>query len=152
MAVRRSLHYDLSRDITARARSVLNDERLTESVRKPLSEKACEDVGRAASGKADDDTYRTRGISLRDGDWRCGRTDGSTRCQMKEFTTRESHCYSCCITKWQLRLSSLRQLDNYASRRIDVCLWRVADIRKHSNDVRFRGEADMPFGVTNVRF
>src|SRR5215831_4674343 len=58
--------YDrLRADIAASAWPVLDNEWLAEALRQPLAHQACEDVGRAASGKGDDHAHRPRRIRLR---------------------------------------------------------------------------------------
>src|SRR5215831_17969875 len=58
-------HDGLRGDISAGARSVLDDKLLAEPLRQPLADQARDDVGAAAGGKADDDAHRPRRISLR---------------------------------------------------------------------------------------
>jgi hypothetical protein len=66
-------------DLPLSARPVLDDERLAETLRQPLTNQAREDVGRAASGKADQHAHRPRRIGLRPGDARQRRQRGSAR-------------------------------------------------------------------------
>ena len=54
MAVGGRLHDCLGGDIAAGARTVLDNEWLAEPLRQPLADQARNDVGDAASGKADD--------------------------------------------------------------------------------------------------
>src|SRR5215471_15312803 len=79
--------YDrLRADIAAGARPVLDHELLAEPLRQPLTDQAGDNVDRSASGKADDDADRPRGIGLRPRDPRHGRERGSTRCQMQKIS------------------------------------------------------------------
>src|SRR5215471_358928 len=55
------------------------------------SDKACEDVGRPASGKADNDAHRPRWIGLRPRNSRDGRERGSACGQMQEFAAGKFH-------------------------------------------------------------
>jgi hypothetical protein len=55
MAVRGRAHDRLGGDIAAGARSVFNNERLTEPFRQRLADQPCNDVDVVASGEADDD-------------------------------------------------------------------------------------------------
>jgi len=55
------------------------------------SDKACEDVGRPASGKADNDAHRPRWIGLRPRNSRDGRERGSAGGQMQEFAAGKFH-------------------------------------------------------------
>jgi hypothetical protein len=56
-----------------------------------LRNQACDDVGRPAGGKADNDAHRPRRISLREGEARRGRERGSARSQMQEFAAGKFH-------------------------------------------------------------
>jgi hypothetical protein len=78
VAVRWCLHDRLGADIAAATRPVLNDEWLAQALRQPLTHQACEDVGRPARGKADNDAHRPRWIGLRPGEARQNRQSGST--------------------------------------------------------------------------
>src|SRR5262249_59335760 len=73
----------------APSRPVLNDEWLAQALRQPLTHQACEDVGRPASGKADNDAHRPRWIGLRPRYSRDGRERGSAGGQMQEFAAGE---------------------------------------------------------------
>ncbi len=80
------MHNRFCGDIGARASSVFHNELLTEPLGKPLSDKPGGDVGRTASGKADNDVHWARWVSLRPGNARCsGERDGASR-QMQELT------------------------------------------------------------------
>src|SRR5215510_8003219 len=65
VAVRRCAHDRLGADIAARAWSILDDERLTEPLRQPLTDQARDDVSWAAGGKTDNDAHGPAWIGLR---------------------------------------------------------------------------------------
>jgi len=75
----------------APSRPVLNDEWLAQALQQPLTHQACEDVGRPASGKADNDAHRPRWIGLRPRNSRDGRERGSAGGQMQEFAAGKFH-------------------------------------------------------------
>ena len=52
-------------DMAARARTIFNDEGLAESIRQPLTDEACREIDRAASGNRDDNVHRLVRIALR---------------------------------------------------------------------------------------
>src|SRR6516162_3574679 len=81
----------LGADIAGSTRPVLDDEWLAEPLRQPLRDQACDDVGRPASGKADDDAHRPRRIGLRPRDPRDGREHSSARCQMQKLPAGKFH-------------------------------------------------------------
>jgi len=91
IAIRCRTHDRLRGDITAGARPVLDDELLAEPLREPLADQACDDVGAAAGGKADDDADRPRRIGLRPGDPRDGRQRGGARCEMQKISAGKFH-------------------------------------------------------------
>lgn len=68
MAVGRSSHCGLRRDLAGGARSVLHDKRLAEPLGQPLTQQASEYAKRAAGAKALDQVHWTRRVSLRLGD------------------------------------------------------------------------------------
>src|SRR5262249_47765124 len=72
-------------NIAASTRSVLDNERLTEPLRKPLTREACEDVGHSAGGKANDDAHWSRRIGLRPCPSRHHPQRGSARGPMQKF-------------------------------------------------------------------
>src|SRR5205823_2313463 len=78
-------------NIAASTRSVLDNKRLTEPLRKPLTREACEDIGHAAGGKADDNPHRPRRIGLCPGDARQNRQRGSARGQMQKLSAGKFH-------------------------------------------------------------
>src|ERR1051326_8139685 len=59
VAVGRRTDDGLGGELPLGARSVLDDERLAEPLRQPLTNQAREDVGRTAGRKADHDSYRS---------------------------------------------------------------------------------------------
>jgi hypothetical protein len=87
IAVRRGIHDRLGTDIAAGTRPILDDERLSETLRQPLPDQACGDVGRAAGGKADDHAHRARGIGLCPCIVKGGRERHGSRQQMQKSTT-----------------------------------------------------------------
>src|SRR5262249_37646785 len=91
VAVRRCAHDRLGADIAARAWSILDDERLTEPLRQPLTHQTRDDVARTGRSERHDDAHRPRWIGLRPSDPRHGRQRGSARGQMQEFATGKFH-------------------------------------------------------------
>ena len=73
MAVRGRLHDGLGGGVTTRARPVVDDELMAEPLRKPFAYQTGEDVGCAASAKANDQAHRPRRVDLRLCDSRVGR-------------------------------------------------------------------------------
>src|SRR6516165_9316119 len=73
VAVSRRAHDRFSGDVGAGARLVLDYERLTKPLRKPLAHQSCHDVGRPACAYANDDAHWPRRVSLRPRDPRHGR-------------------------------------------------------------------------------
>jgi hypothetical protein len=63
VAVRRELQHRFGADETARARTVLDDDRLCERFGELAGEEPRDGVGRAAGGKRHDQAQRTRGIA-----------------------------------------------------------------------------------------
>src|SRR5262245_9781543 len=63
--VRGRVYDRLRGDIASRARPILDDKLLTETLRQPLSYQACHDVGGTTGGKSDDDAHWPRRIGLR---------------------------------------------------------------------------------------
>jgi hypothetical protein len=64
VAVRLSVHHQLSREVAASAGTVLNDKRLTKSLRQQLPSQPRGYVVRTAGRIADQQTHRPRRISL----------------------------------------------------------------------------------------
>src|SRR5262249_31908506 len=91
VAVRRRAHDRFGADIAVGARPVVDDERLAEPPRQPLTDQACDSVGRPASGKADNDAHWARRIALRPRDAWQTRQRGSAGGQMQEFTAGKFH-------------------------------------------------------------
>ena len=79
IAVRERAHDRLGGDISAGPRTVLDHERLTETLRQPLSQQASGSVRPAAGGLPDNDAHRPRWIGLRPSNMRDGRQRGSAR-------------------------------------------------------------------------
>jgi hypothetical protein len=89
--VRRCPHDAFGADIAAGARSVLNDERLPESLQQRLAHKPRDGVGCLAGRKRDDDAHRPRRIGLCPSEARGGRERGSARSQMQERAAGKVH-------------------------------------------------------------
>jgi hypothetical protein len=89
VAVGSGIHHRLGGDIGARPGPVLDHELLAQPLRQPLPHDPRNDVGRAAGGKADHDSDRTRRIRLHTGDARDSRQRGSTGGQMQECAAAE---------------------------------------------------------------
>src|SRR5262245_58477271 len=85
VAVGRGTHDRLGGDVAAGSRTVVDDERLTEPLREPLTDQARRDVRTASGREADNDAYWPRRISLRASDARGGRQRGRTCGQMQKF-------------------------------------------------------------------
>ncbi len=85
--------YDrLGSDIATCAGPVLNNERLTQAIRQPLTHEASGDVSRTTSGKTDDQAYRSCRIGLRHRNARHCREHGSACRQMQKLTAEKFHC------------------------------------------------------------
>src|SRR5262245_22549173 len=81
----------LGGDIGSRAWLVLNDERLAEPLREPLTNETRGDVGRAASQETDNNAHRPRRIGLRPSDARKSRECGSTCRQTQKLSAGKFH-------------------------------------------------------------
>src|SRR5262249_13935406 len=81
----RTRHY-LGGDLPLRARSILDDEWLAETLRQPLTNQAREDVGWTAGRKADHDPHRPRRVGLRESDARDDRQRGGARGQTEKIS------------------------------------------------------------------
>src|SRR5262245_18133926 len=91
VAVGRGTHDRLGGDMAAGDRTVVDDERLTEPLREPLTYQSRRDV-RAASGReANNDAHRPRRIGLRPCNARDRRQRGSTGGQMQECAAGKFH-------------------------------------------------------------
>src|SRR6516225_7790371 len=86
MPVRGRAHDCFGSDISAGPRTVLDHERLTETLRQPLSQQARGNVRPAAGGLPDNDAHRPRWKGLRPRGPRDSRDSGSTRCQMQKLS------------------------------------------------------------------
>src|SRR5262249_34804745 len=91
IAVRARAHDRLGSHIAAGTRSVLDNKRLTETLRQPLGYQARDDIRPAAGRKTDNDAHWSRGISLCPCEARDGRQRGSARGEMQESTARSCH-------------------------------------------------------------
>src|SRR5262249_24714167 len=85
------LHDCLGSDVGARARSVLDDERLAEALGELLADEARDNVGSAAGGIANDDAYGPGRVVLRPSDTRHGWQRGSARGQMQKISAGTFH-------------------------------------------------------------
>src|SRR5262245_31418051 len=94
IAVRRRLHHRLGADAAARARTVVDQELLTETLRQPLADEACDNVGPATGSRGDDDPHWSRRIRLRRCNAPKGREDGGARYKTQKFTPDEFHSCS----------------------------------------------------------
>src|SRR5262249_35572041 len=84
----------LGGEIAAGPRPGLDDELLAKPLRQPLRHQTREDVICAASGKADDDAHRPRGIGFRASKAGCGWQSSRSCDEMKELATidRQDAC------------------------------------------------------------
>src|SRR5262249_4819643 len=90
----RTRHY-LGGDLPLRARSILDDEWLAETLRQPLTNQAREDVGWTAGRKADHDPHRPRRVGLRPRDTRHRRQRGGARGQTEKISPGKFHFEPC---------------------------------------------------------
>jgi hypothetical protein len=81
VSVGRRTHHRLGGDIAGGARSILDDEWLTEPFRQPLTDQARDDVDRAARGKSENHAHRPDRIGLSPCNARDGGKGGRIRCQ-----------------------------------------------------------------------
>src|SRR5262249_12105536 len=91
IAVRRCLQGCLSADIAGGTRPVLYYELLAEALWQPLRHQARHNVGRAASGKPNDDAHGTGRVGLPPRTRRYGGESGGTGRQMQKLTPRKCH-------------------------------------------------------------
>src|SRR5262249_36919869 len=91
MAVGGRTRHCLGGDLTLRARSVLDDEWLAETLRQPLTNQAREDVSWTAGRKAEHDPHRSRRVGLRESDARDGRQRGGARGQAEKISPGKFH-------------------------------------------------------------
>src|SRR6516164_3469336 len=91
ISVRGRVHDRLGGDIAGRARPILDDKLLTETLRQPLSYQARHDVGSTTGGKSDDDVHWPRRIGLRESQARDCRQSGSASGQMQKLSTGKFH-------------------------------------------------------------
>src|SRR5215831_21096254 len=91
VTVRRRSH-DLKRaDVSATARPILNDERLSKPLREQLTEQSRVDIVRAAGRKGNNDAHRPGRIGLRPRETRHGRKSGSARGHMQKISAGKFH-------------------------------------------------------------
>src|SRR6266404_9535275 len=91
VAVGRGTHDRLGGDVAAGSRTVVDDERLTEPLREPLTYQARRDVRTASGREAHNDAHRPRWIGLRPSSTRHGRERGSARGEMEKISTGKFH-------------------------------------------------------------
>src|SRR5262249_51660572 len=91
VAIRRRAHNRLGCDVAAGSQTVVDDERLTEPLRKPLTYQARRDVRTASGREANNDAHRPRWIGLRPSNMRHGRERGSARCEMQKLSAGKFH-------------------------------------------------------------
>src|SRR5262249_11736173 len=91
MAVGGRMRHCLGSDLPLRARPVLDDEWLAETLRQPLTNQAREDVGWTAGRKADHDPHRPRRVGLRESDARDDRQRGGARGQTEKISAGKFH-------------------------------------------------------------
>src|SRR5262245_41651834 len=84
IAVCRRTHDRLYTDIATTARTVLDDELLTEALRQPLTNEARSNVVNTTGRKWDNDAHRPRRIGLRPRNWRRHRQPGSAGGQIQK--------------------------------------------------------------------
>jgi hypothetical protein len=78
-------------DLVIMARTVVDDERLTEPLREPLTYQARRDVRTASGREANNDAHRPRWIGLRPSSTRHGQERGSARGEMEKISTGKFH-------------------------------------------------------------
>src|SRR5438132_1351002 len=91
VAVCRRAHDRLGCDVAAGSRTVVDDERLTEPLREPLTYQACRDVRTASGREANNDAHRPRRIGLRPSYARNSRERGSARGQIQKISAGKFH-------------------------------------------------------------
>src|SRR5262249_36906941 len=91
IAVCRRTPNRLYTDIATTARTVLDDELLTEALRQPLTNEARSNVVNTTGRKWDNDAHGPRRIGLRPRYARYSRERGSTRCQMQKLSAGKFH-------------------------------------------------------------
>ena len=89
--VRGRAHDSFRADIAAGTWPVVDDELLAQPLRQPLTQHACDDVGRAAGRNLNDQAHRPRRIRLRPGGTRKRRKHGGAHCPMQEFAAGRFH-------------------------------------------------------------
>src|ERR1700720_2756931 len=85
------IHHCLSTNVAAGARTIFDDELLSEPYRQPLAHQACENVARASRCKADDNAHWPRWITLRSCNARGRGQRGSTRYHAEKLSAGEFH-------------------------------------------------------------
>src|SRR6266849_4007456 len=91
VAVRRRAHHRFGSNVARGAWTVLDKERLTETLRQPLADQTRHDVDRAARGKPKNHTDRPHRIGLRAGCPRDGREGGGTCRHLQKSTAWKFH-------------------------------------------------------------
>src|SRR5262249_14668097 len=91
VTVGRGTHDCLGCDVAAGSRTVVDDERLTEPLRQPLTYQARRDVRTASRREANNDAHRPRWIGLRPSDARDCRQRSSAGGQMQKISAGKFH-------------------------------------------------------------
>src|SRR5258706_15839387 len=91
VAVCRRAHDRLGCDVAAGSRTVVDDERLTEPLREPLTYQARRDVRTASGREANNKAHRPRWIALRPSNTRHGRERGHAPGEMEKISTEKFH-------------------------------------------------------------
>src|SRR5262245_50438935 len=92
MAIRRRSRNHFGGNIGGSSRPVLNDERVAEPFRQPLTEESPVNIAPATSGESNYDAYRSGWISLCLRHAERGRESGRAGNQLQEMATRKLHC------------------------------------------------------------
>src|SRR6516225_5189089 len=96
VAVGRGTHDRLGGDVAAGSRTVVDDERLTEPLRKPLTYQARRDVRTASGREANNDAHRPRRIGLRASETGGDRQRGRAHGQMQKISAAKFHGLTLC--------------------------------------------------------
>jgi hypothetical protein len=91
IAIPRSPKDSLGSNIASGTRSVLDNERLVESLREPAADQTRKDVCGAPGRKAHDQAHRTRRVRLRRSDLRRSRERSRARGKMEESSAGKFH-------------------------------------------------------------
>src|SRR5262249_53485026 len=152
IAVGRGLHDHFGPNIPTGARSIVDDERLAQSLVQPLADQSSEDIVRAARRKGNDQAPRTRWIGLCPRPARYCRNRGSARGQMQKFTagkllTPSSSGAQCilqrggivrrlhpnCLQKLGFRPFTCRSVQAHESRSCALSVWETVISSSYSS-------------------